>query len=50
MDQDKEAHRVWVSVIPGAAHDFGFTVNRRIWKDFLYRVRRWMSEPGEACG
>lgn len=46
VDQDKEAHRVWVSVIPGAAANFGFTVNRRIWKDFLYRVRRWMSEPG----
>ena len=45
-DQDREAYRVWSSLIPGAREDFGESVNRRIWKDFLSRVRRWMGEPG----
>ena len=46
LDQDREAYRVWQSVIPDAANELGARVNRRIWKDFLSRVRRWMSEPG----
>ena len=46
MNRDREACRVWTSVIEDAAEGFGRPVNRRIWKDFLSRVRRWMSEPG----
>lgn len=46
LNQDREAYRVWSSVIPNAAENDGYFVNRRIWKDFLSRVRRWMSEPG----
>ena len=46
LNQDKEAYRVWISRIPNASRDLGRRLNRRIWKDFLYRVRRWMSEPG----
>lgn len=46
VDQDREAHRIWYSVIPNGGSDFGALINRRIWKDFLYGVRRWMSEPG----
>lgn len=45
-NQDREAYRVWSSLIPEAGTDLGERVNRRIWKDFLCRVRRWMSEPG----
>lgn len=45
-NQDREAYRVWSSLIPEAGADLGARVNRRIWKDFLSRVRRWMSEPG----
>ena len=46
MDQDKAAHRVWVGSYEDPLTDFGNRLNRRIWKDFLYPVRRWMSEPG----
>ena len=46
LNQDKEAYRVWISRIPNASRDLGRRLNRRIWKDFLYPVRRWMSEPG----
>ena len=46
VDQDWEAHRVWSSVIPHGDAGFGAAIARRIWKDFLYPVRRWMSEPG----
>ena len=46
VDQDREAHRVWSSLIPGGDASFGAGLNRRIWKDFLCGVRRWMSEPG----
>jgi len=45
-NQDREAYRVWSSLIPNASESYGRFVNRRIWKDFLCRVRRWMSEPG----
>lgn len=46
MDQDKAAHRVWVGSYEDPLTDFGNRLNRGIWKDFLYPVRRWMSEPG----
>jgi len=46
MDQDKAAYRVWTSKIDGASVDLGRRMNRRIWKDFLYGVRRWMADPG----
>ena len=46
LNQDKEAYRVWISRIPNASRDLGRRLNRRIWKDFLYRVRRWMADPG----
>ena len=26
--------------------NFGRRINRRIWKDFLYPVRKWMGDPG----
>ena len=45
INQDRAAYRVWSSLIPDAG-ELGERVNRRIWKDFLCRVRRWMSEPG----
>ena len=46
VNQEKEAFRVWVSAIPGAANDYGNAVNRRIWAEFLRNVQRWMAEPG----
>ena len=46
VNQDREAYRVWSSLITNARDNLGEAVNRRIWKDFLSRVRRWMSEPG----
>ena len=46
IDQDKAAHRVWVGSYPDPLADLGNRLNRMIWKDFLYPVRRWMSEPG----
>lgn len=45
-NQEKEAFRVCVSSIPGASRDHANPLLRRIWKDFLYRQRRWMSGPG----
>lgn len=45
-NQDKEAFRVCESTIPGASRDCANLLLRRIWKDFLYRQRRWMSSPG----
>ena len=46
IDQDKAAHRVWVGSYADPLADLGNRLNRMIWKDFLYPVRRWMSEPG----
>lgn len=45
-NQEKEAFRVWVSEIKDAAENDAQRLQRRIWKDFLYRQRRWMSGPG----
>lgn len=46
MDQDREACRVWVRSCENPLADSGNRLNRGIWKEFLYPVRRWMSEPG----
>lgn len=46
LNQDKEAYRVCSSTIPGASEDLANALTRRIWKDFLFRQRRWMSCPG----
>lgn len=46
VNQEKEAFRVWISRIPGAAGDYGRQINRRLWSEFLRGVRRWMAEPG----
>ncbi len=46
LNQHKEAYRLWVSRIENPAKDHGNLLNRRIWKKFLYPVRRWMSQPG----
>lgn len=45
-NQEKEAFRVCTSTIKGASADYANPLLRRIWKDFLYRQRRWMSGPG----
>lgn len=45
-DQDKAAYRMWVGSYSKPLDDYGNRLNRTIWKDFLYPVRRWMSEPG----
>lgn len=45
-NQEKEAYRVCSSSIPGASDKLAGALSRRIWKDFLYRQRRWMSAPG----
>lgn len=45
-NQEKEAYRVCHSVIDGASENYARPLQRRIWKDFLYRQRRWMSSPG----
>ena len=45
-NQEKEAFRVCMSTIPGGSADYANLLLRRIWKDFLYRQRRWMSGPG----
>ncbi|MDO4269467.1 MAG: PHB depolymerase family esterase [Eubacteriales bacterium] len=45
-NQEKEAFRVCVSTIAGASSGYANLLLRRIWKDFLYRQRRWMSGPG----
>lgn len=45
-NQEKEAYRVCHSSITGASEQYAKRLQRRIWKDFLYRQRRWMSSPG----
>ena len=45
-NQDKEAYRVCHSSISDASEQYAKRLQRRIWKDFLYRQRRWMSSPG----
>ena len=45
-NQEKEAYRIWISTLPGSAKDFGRSMNRRIWSEFLSGVRRWRAEPG----
>lgn len=45
-NQEKEAYRVRVSHITGASEADGALLSRRVWKDFLYRQRRWMADPG----
>ena len=45
-NQEKEAYRVCHSSISGASEQYAKRLQRRIWKDFLYRQRRWMSSPG----
>ncbi len=45
-NQEREAFRVCVSSLPGASAEYASPLLRRIWKDFLYRQRRWMSGPG----
>ncbi len=46
MNQEKEAYRVCYSNMPGASAAYAKPLLRRIWKDFLYQQRRWMSCPG----
>lgn len=46
LNQEKEAYRVCHSVITGSSEDCANRLSRRIWKDFLYCQRRWMSSPG----
>ena len=46
VNQEKEAFRVWISQIENAGMEHGKLINRRIYTDFLNRVRRWMSSPG----
>ncbi len=46
LNQEKEAYRVCYSSIAGASAEYAKPMLRRIWKDFLYRQRRWMSCPG----
>jgi poly(3-hydroxybutyrate) depolymerase len=45
-NQEKEAYKVDYSVIPGASKNCAKRLHRKIWKDFLYHQRRWMSCPG----
>ena len=45
-DQEKEAFRICTSTIKGASANYANPLLRRIWKDFLYRQRRWESGPG----
>jgi poly(3-hydroxybutyrate) depolymerase len=45
-NQQKEAYKVDYSVISGSSSGCAMKLHRRIWKDFLYRQRRWMSCPG----
>ncbi len=46
LNQEKGAYRVCYSNIPGSSAGYAKPLLRRIWKDFLYRQRRWMSCPG----
>lgn len=45
-NQEREAYRVCYSVIPHSSENYATSLLRRIWKDFLYQQRRWMSSPG----
>ncbi|MDO4615338.1 MAG: PHB depolymerase family esterase, partial [Lachnospiraceae bacterium] len=45
-NQDKEAYRVCHSTMAHASDNYAAALLPRIWKDFLYRQRRWMSCPG----
>ncbi len=46
VNQDTRAFRLWVSCILNADIEYGSNINRRLWTEFLYGVRRWMAEPG----
>ena len=46
LDQDKAAYVVRSSAIAGASADDASLIARRVWKDFLFRQRRWMADPG----
>ncbi len=46
LNQDKEAYRICSSMISEASANHANRLLPRIWKDFLYRQRRWMSCPG----
>ncbi len=45
-NQEKEAYRVCHSSMEDASASYATPLLPRIWKDFLYRQRRWMSCPG----
>ncbi len=45
-NQEKEAYRVCYSSMGGASAAYATPLLPRIWKDFLYCQRRWMSSPG----
>lgn len=45
-NQEREAFRVCVSSISDSSSEYANLLLRRLWKDFLYRQRRWMSGPG----
>ncbi len=45
-NQEKEAYRVCYSSMEGASANGASRLIQRIWKDFLYCQRRWMSCPG----
>ena len=46
VNQDGECYRVWIGKMADPAKDLGKKINRKIWKSFLYPVRRWMGDPG----
>ncbi len=46
LNQEKEAYRICSSSIPNSSDSYANQLLPRIWKDFLYRQRRWMSCPG----
>lgn len=46
LNQEKEAYRVCFSTMEHASEECATLLKQRIWKDFLYRQRRWMSCPG----
>ncbi len=45
-NQEKEAYHVCFSSIAGSSRNYAKPLQRRIWKSFLDRHRRWMSSPG----
>lgn len=45
LNQDRAAYVVRHSCIEGASENHAGLLLRRIWKDFLYRQRRWMADP-----